>query len=480
MLIGKTLRDRYLIHQNLGSGGFGDTYLAKDLYSSGNSFCVVKHLKPKDSKPDILIVAKKLFDREAQFLYRLGQHDRIPKLYDHFEEQGEFYLVQEFIEGYDLTQEIIAGQSWSEENLLHFLQEILEVLSVIHQENAIHRDIKPSNIRRRKRDGKLVLIDFGAVKEIGSLTVDSDGLTSATIGIGSPGYMPNEQSNGKPKLASDIYAVGTIAIQALTGVKPNQLEEDPQTGELLWRHLVTHVSDRTANFLSKMTRNHFKDRYQNAPQALRALLAPIESQDTLLPTATTLQQTNIKESPPPAKVSLPTIIMGLTTAGAIAIAGLATVRIPVSSPSSSFIYKELETALAAQNWQEADLQTNRIMLKVAQRDDEGWLDSRSIKNFPCEEFYTIDRLWLKYSNGRFGFSVQKPIYLETGNKLGEYNPIAFRIFGERVGWRENGYWKSHDDLGFDLLTPKGHLPRWGPFNDLGDWEESIILKRCYS
>jgi eukaryotic-like serine/threonine-protein kinase len=478
MLVGKTLRDRYKIHQSLGSGGFGDTYLARDLEFPKDSFCVVKHLKPKDSKPDILIVAKKLFDREAQFLYRLGQHDRIPTLYAHFEEWGEFYLVQEFVEGHDLTEEIIAGQSWSEEKTIHFLQEILEVLSIVHQENAIHRDIKPSNLRRRKRDGKLVLIDFGAVKEISSLTVDSDGQTSATIGIGSPGYMPNEQSNGKPKLASDIYAVGTIAIQALTGVKPNQLEEDPNTGELLWRHLVPQLGDRTANFLSKMVHNHFKDRYPNASQALRALLTPIESQDTLAPTETTLQATNLKESLPP-KASLATIILGSTTAIAIAIAGLATLKIPVS-PSLSSIYQELETALAAQRWQEADLQTNKIMLQVAQREDEGWLDSRSIKNFPCEDFYIIDRLWLKYSNGQFGFSIQKPIYLETGNQLGEYNPIAYRSFGDRVGWRENGYWKSHNDLGFDLLMPKGHLPRWGPFNDLGDWEESIILKRCYS
>lgn len=479
MLIGKLLNQRYKILQQLGSGGFGDTYLAQDIKHSESFLRVVKHLKPKNSTPNILEVAKKLFDREASFLYRLGQCDRIPTLYAHFEEDKEFYLVQEFIDGHDLTQELILGQPWSEEKTIHLLKELLEVLALVHRENAIHRDIKPSNVMRRKRDGKLVLIDFGAIKEIESLTIDSDGQTSMTVGIGSPGYMPNEQSNGKPKLASDIYAVGAIGIQALTGCKPDRLEENPQTGELIWQHLAPHTSDRLNIILSKMVSSHFRDRYQNASEALKALLAPVTLPTTVAPTATTLQVPSLNEAPKQSKISLGAIVTGLIVTTAIALGGVAATNIKTpKSTSVSSLYQQLEQHLAAAQWQEADLQTNRIMLQVAGREKEGWLNTQSIKNFSCSDFQRIDKLWLKYSDGHFGFSVQKPIYLETGNPLGEYNPIAYRRFGEQVGWREKGYWKSHVDLRFDKLAPKGHLPRWGPFNDLGDWEESILLKRC--
>jgi eukaryotic-like serine/threonine-protein kinase len=478
MLIGKLLHKRYKILRQLGSGGFGDTYLAQDLRYRESSLRVVKHLKPKNLTPNILDVAKTLFEREASFLYRLGQCDRIPTLYAHFEEAKEFYLVQEFIEGHDLTQELILGQPWSEEKTTRLLQELLEVLAVVHRENAIHRDIKPSNIMRRKRNGKLVLIDFGAVKEINNLTVDSDGQTSVTIGIGSPGYMPNEQSNGKPKLASDVYAVGAIGIQALTGIKPDRLEENPQTGELIWQHLAPQTSDRLVRILSKMVSSHFRDRYQNASEALKALLAPVVP-TAIAPTATTVQAPLLNEPLKRSKISLGAIVTGLIVTTAIALGGVAATNIQVPEASSTAsLYKELEAQLAAGEWQKADLQTNRIMLHVANREKEGWLNSRSIKKFSCSDFQRLDRLWLNYSNGYFGFSVQKPIYLKTGNPLGEFDPIAYRRFGEQVGWREKGYWKSYADLTFTKQAPKGHLPRWGPFNDLGDWEESILIERC--
>ncbi len=104
MLVGKTLRYRYSIIKQLGSGGFGDTYLAEDKDLPGNPSCVVKHLKSKYFEPAVLTVAKSLFNREAEVLYRLGnEHDQIPRLFAHFEENGEFYLVQEFVEGHDLS-----------------------------------------------------------------------------------------------------------------------------------------------------------------------------------------------------------------------------------------------------------------------------------------------------------------------------------------------------------------------------------------
>ncbi|WP_242059233.1 MULTISPECIES: serine/threonine-protein kinase [Nostoc] len=261
----KTLRNRFEIVKHLGSGGSGDTYLAVDLDLPGRPHCVVKHFHPKDSNPAVLPIAKKLFAREAEVLYQLGNdHDQIPRLFAHFDEDGDFYLVQEFIDGHALTQEIVPGQHLSENTVLNLLKDILEVLAFVHQNNIIHRDIKPQNLMRRYSDQKIVLIDFGSIKKIGALGA------GLTIAVGTPGYMPSEQAKGKPKLCSDIYAVGMIGIQALTGLIPEQLQEDPNTGEILWRDQA-QVSDALANILDTMVRDRYSQRYQSAAEALQAL-----------------------------------------------------------------------------------------------------------------------------------------------------------------------------------------------------------------
>ncbi|WP_292841409.1 serine/threonine-protein kinase [Nostoc sp. NMS8] len=271
----KILRNRFEIVKHLGSGGSGDTYLAVDLDLPGQPHCVVKHFHPKDSNPAVLPIAKKLFAREAEVLYQLGNnHDQIPRLFAHFDEDGDFYLVQEFIDGHALTQEIIPGQRLSENAVLSLLKDILEVLAFVHEHNIIHRDIKPQNLMRRYSDQKIVLIDFGSIKKIGALGA------GLTIAVGTPGYMPSEQAKGKPKLCSDIYAVGMIAIQALTGLIPEQLPEDPNTGEVIWRDKV-QVSEALANILDTMICDRYNQRYQSATEALQALNSALLSSQSL-------------------------------------------------------------------------------------------------------------------------------------------------------------------------------------------------------
>ena len=235
-----------------------------------------------------------MFDSEAETLYKLGKlHDQIPSLWAHFEEHGEFYLVQDFIAGQDLTKELTPGRKFSESYTITLLCDILEILAVVHQQNVIHRDIKPANIMRR-HDGKIVLIDFGAVKQVSTIVVNVDGQSSSTIAIGSSGYMPSEQANRRPKLASDIHAVGMIGIQALTGQPPFKLPEDLNTGEIIWRERAT-VSNYLANILDKMVRDHFSQRYQNAGEALQAILSlsrPAPLPALLPPDAATLILTN--------------------------------------------------------------------------------------------------------------------------------------------------------------------------------------------
>jgi WD40 repeat protein/tRNA A-37 threonylcarbamoyl transferase component Bud32 len=273
-MLGKTLSGRYQIIKHLGGGGFGQTYLAEDQQLPGNPQCVVKQLKPKASDSLTLEVARRLFDREVQVLYRLGNHDQIPQLLAHFEQEQEFYLVQEFIEGEELKQELPVGKQLSEDLVIVLLQDLLEILAFVHQQDVIHRDIKPSNIIRRKQDGKLVLIDFGAVKEVGTETVSSPGETTLTVIIGSPGYMANEQLSGKPRFSSDIYAVGMLGIQALTGLPPSQLPEDSKTSEILWRDRLsvgTRYTVPLLDVIDKMVRYDYRQRYQTAIEALQAL-----------------------------------------------------------------------------------------------------------------------------------------------------------------------------------------------------------------
>ncbi|MBE9225193.1 tetratricopeptide repeat protein [Phormidium sp. LEGE 05292] len=267
LMLGKTLRGRYQIIRQLGSGGFSTTFVAKDLDLPGQPLCVVKQLKSNDSDPSVLQTVRRLFDTEAQVLYRLGKHEQIPQLFAHFEESQEFYLVQEYIQGEDFGQELLTGKTLNESQLIAFLQDILKTLAFVHEQDVIHRDIKPSNLIRRQKDGKIVLIDFGAVKEIRSLVLHSGEQMTGTILIGSSGYMPSEQLKGKPRFNSDIYAVGVTAIQLLTGVSPDEFEENVETGEMIWREHAS-ISNELAVILEKMVRSHFRDRYQSVKEVL--------------------------------------------------------------------------------------------------------------------------------------------------------------------------------------------------------------------
>jgi serine/threonine-protein kinase len=168
-------------------------------------------------------------------------------------------------------QELTLGKKFAESYVTQLLVDILEVLEFVHQQGVIHRDIKPSNLMRRQGDGKIVLIDFGAVKELSAPTIGAEGpSTSRTIAIGTPGYTPNEQMAGKPRLSSDVYAVGMIGVQALTGLFPKDLPEDPNTDEILW-HSLTTVSLPLRSVLDHMILADYRQRYQTAAEALQAL-----------------------------------------------------------------------------------------------------------------------------------------------------------------------------------------------------------------
>jgi serine/threonine-protein kinase len=151
----------------------------------------------------------------------------------------------------------------------------LQILEFIHHRGVIHRDLKPANLIRQQQDGKLVLIGFGAVKQMQYDPVGPAPINPTTIAVGTEGYMPTEQMRGKPRPNSDIYALGIIGIQAITGINPANLQKD-RDGEVIWRSYVPEINKDLAAILSKMVRYHFKDRYQTATEVIQALKQLVE------------------------------------------------------------------------------------------------------------------------------------------------------------------------------------------------------------
>ncbi len=264
------LSGRYKITKQLGEGGFGQTFLAEDLHLPTKPLCVVKRLKSHFSDEESFNLAHRLFEQEAEVLYRLGNHPNIPNLLAHFEDNGEFVLVQEYIEGATLAQEFESGKKYTEVEAVQFLGELLETLSYVHRQNVIHRDIKPSNLIHRATDGKLFLIDFGAVKQVSVNPFNQNPTFKSTIAIGTNGYAPGEQTIGKPRFASDIYSAGLVSIQALTGFSPLKLNQNEVTGEFVWQHKV-RLHPEVINFISKITRYDFRQRYNSATESYFAL-----------------------------------------------------------------------------------------------------------------------------------------------------------------------------------------------------------------
>ena len=251
------LNNRYQIIRELGYGGFGTTYLAKDTQTD-NSWCAIKKLNPAHAD---IQTAEKLFKREADTLFRLQEVYQIPKFIEYFVENNRNYLVEEYIEGTSLEE--LLTHRWNIENIIIFLWDILSILQLLHHKNIVHRDIKPSNLIQRKKDNKFTIIDFGAVKEI-----DPKQSERGTC-IYHQGYAPMEQMRGMPRLNSDIYALGMTAIQLLTKDPPRELIRDDRDRVISPQTRIAPVW--LVDILNKMVRTDFRERYQSVEEVLKDL-----------------------------------------------------------------------------------------------------------------------------------------------------------------------------------------------------------------
>ncbi|MDZ8188951.1 MAG: YARHG domain-containing protein [Nostoc sp. ChiSLP02] len=317
------LNDRYQVIRTLGAGGFGQTYLAEDTYMPSKRLCVVKQLRPIHNNPQIYQIVQERFQREAAILEELGgANDQIPALYAYFSSGGEFYLVQEWVEGDTLTAKVQKQGLFSETAVRELFINILPVLDYVHSKNIVHRDIKPDNIIVRHRDSKPVLIDFGAVRESMGTVVNSQGNPTSSIVIGTPGYMPSEQAAGRPVYSSDLYSLGMTVIYLLTGRVAQQLETDSQTGEIVWRQYASHISPTIAEVIDRAIAYHPRDRYPTARAMLDALQNPIPPTQPVLTQATVVsapspQTVHSQPQPNPQNNSQNNILIGSLIAGGL-------------------------------------------------------------------------------------------------------------------------------------------------------------------
>ncbi|MGB3492512.1 MAG: protein kinase family protein [Elainellaceae cyanobacterium] len=272
------LGSRYQFVQLLSSSESGKTYLVTDSFFDDQPKRVVKQLPLQGKTPKAMSFILMLLGKKAEALKHMGTHDQIPKIIDYFEENKSFYLVEEYIEGRSLVDLLKPGQRLPEEVVQHLLQEILKILLVVHGWGVIHRSIKPSSIIQRQNDGKLVLTGFGVFKEISAQSGKGSNGSEPHSYKSIPVYMPPEQGNGKRQFNHDIYAVGMIGIQALTGLSAEDLQQLRQTRtsqggvpeSLSWLNYA-RASPGFCKLLDRMTHLQVKRRYNTAAGVLEDL-----------------------------------------------------------------------------------------------------------------------------------------------------------------------------------------------------------------
>ncbi|NES84532.1 MAG: protein kinase [Moorea sp. SIO2B7] len=434
------LINRYRAIEPIGKGGMGRTFLGIDDHMPSKPHCAIKQLYLQHQSPAMATKVVELFEKEAVRLDQLGVHPQIPDFLAHFEQNGQLYIVQEWIEGHTLARENWKGSNL-ELQIWQILEDLLPIIAFIHEHQVIHRDIKPDNIMRRQSDRKLVLIDFG----IARLFTHTAMIGGATI-VGTPEYMAPEQTRGKVLPASDLYSLGVTCLRLLTEVSPLEMF-DVIDEQWRWRDylpLGSNISERLGNILDRLVQPSLRQRYRSATEVLQTInttskLTTIQVRKTSKPTAREQKHAATQMMHPRKKKQ-----------------SVSGVKPKEKIPSIKIDYSKLKMLLLFKQWKKADQETWGILCQLAGKPIGGYLFNNDIRKLPCEHLEILDQLWVKHSRGRFGFSVQKRIYEEVG---GEYNK-----FCDRIGWQLHRSNTSSSDSNFQFTgrSPVGHLPsrRW--------------------
>jgi serine/threonine-protein kinase len=436
---GKPLKQRpqYIIEKVIGEGGFGITYKARHqdlnfpvVIKTPNSWLCRDVNYPKYVEG---------FRKEGRTLAKISQnhHPNIVRIIDFFEEDNLPCLVMDFVKGENLYHLIQDKGILSEKIAIDYIKQIADALSICHQNGIIHRDAHPGNMILRENSNTVILIDFGLAGNVNSQSINQ---------TGNRAFAPWEQIVEVEKAPSiDVYTLAASLFYLLTGDTPTPcLARKMLNNDLIEPKTInSKISDK----LNKAIIKGLELEPKNRPQSIEKWVA-------LFPNLSSGNNGN--------DVELKSAI--------------------------GMDYSKLRDLLKAGRWKEADEETLQLMLCVGEREEEGWLRIEDIDNFPCDEIRTIDQLWVKYSNGKFGFSVQKQIYQALGGSK-YYDQKMWEVFGEMVGWRITDNWLYYREIIFDIKAPKGQFPAciWilifkvmssFEFRNVG-WDIFSLIDNCY-
>ena len=501
---------KYVIEKVLGAGGAGVTYRAKDVFT-GNLVAIKTLNATIQAQPDF----SKHQERFVQEAFRLAKctHLHVIRVDDVCKEDELWCMVMEYVTGGNLEFLAKKKGGFSEAEALRYILQIGSALAYIHQQGILHRDVKPANIMRRKQSNEAVLIDFGLARDF------IEDKTQIHTNSRTEGFAPPEQyvRSAKRGCYTDVYALAATLYYLLTVEIPFPAQFRNQGINLVppQKH-KPEISDRTNYAILK----GMELQPYNRPQSILEWLSLLTG-DRQIPTSTMPASSPVSPPPVTSQASTPRKTHSLTNPLPLPsprvtprrrkvrktsqhssvnkstdydpLSPARFTKYPVPKPQevntvplteSSFPqpqpetiaiqesavtepqelassvgidYSLLKELLEAGKWQEADRETNQLMLKAVGKEDAGWIDRKAMKSFPCEDLHTIDRLWVKYSKGRFGFSVQKRIYQSLGGKR-EYNKQLWEALGDHIGWRVNNSWLFQDNLNYKITAPQGHLP----------------------
>ncbi|MBD2515114.1 GUN4 domain-containing protein [Nostoc sp. FACHB-973] len=438
---------KYIIEDELGQGAFGITY--KAVHSRINLPVVIKtpNMRLKRDRQYPRYVDK--FIQEAELLGQLCQapHPNIVRVIDYFEEADSNTpcLVMEFIAGKNLF-DLIEGEVITplpETEAIKYICQIADALATIHQISIVHRDIHPGNIMLRSGN-QPILIDFGLAGDIAPAT-------SFSRSFGNKNFAPYEQMDGSKDITVDIYGLAATLYYVVTGEYPaTSWDRKYHQADLIEpKQHKPIISEQLNLAILEGMRLEANER----PRSMEAWLNLLVNQST-----SNIEIMNLK--PKKRSQSMQYLLNRLFNQ--ITFNDLSQDDL---SSEVGVDYRKLRDYLATGNWKDADYETYLVMLQAVGRKEGDWIRDEELLNFPCKDLRTIDLLWVKYSNGRFGFSIQKEIYLSVGGKPdGMYYEKAWGKLGDRVGWRVSSDWiAASSQVTFNTSAPGGHLPfgGWG-------------------
>ena len=414
---GEILNTRpFRIESILGQGGFGLTYKATHLQLNHQVVLKTPNAGLQNDPEYPKFVDR--FIREGQILAELSKnaHPGIVRVSDLFEENSIHCLVMDLVVGQSLFDSVQQHGPLPDTEAVAIIRQIAEALIDVHQAGIVHRDAHPGNIMLRP-NGQAVLIDFGIACELVPMVPTSKHFAHRD-------FAPWEQRKGSGKPTVDIYALAASLYYVVTGEKPTPSFERQFENEPLKPAKDFGVKD----WVSQAIEKGMESDPQKRPQSMQEWL---------------------------------TYLRELT---------ISSVSVQLNS-ARGVDYTRLRDLLAAGKWKEADKETRNVMLTVTKGENEGYFN-KPIDNFPCDDLRTIDHLWVTYSEGRFGFSVQKKIWLEVGGK-DDYK--AIEKLGDYVGWHNELCWLEYKDLTFNMQAPSGHLPGFLGVNVFVFMEDRRIL-----